>query len=152
MPEVDTKLFTEDDILCEFDDPMANSALLDFPPLDLPYIEPEVHMSPPHVAAPHIFDNSSLPIALKPCPKTTPLIKPKLTEKLIQPNYIIEKSVDKKIRYIQKPGTNTIVPVQSVGQIHLPPDHINQVLIFKLCRKVKVLVSSLFIDGEHLSH
>lgn len=129
MPEVDTKLFTEDDILSEFDDPMANSGLSDFPPLDLPYIEPEVHMSPSQ--ATDIFDTSSLPITLK--PRSNPLLKPKLAEKPIQPNYVIEKSFDKKIRYIQKPGTNTIIPVQSVGQIHLPPDQINQVRVFKLC-------------------
>jgi len=129
MPEVDTKLFTEDDILCEFDDPMVNSTLPDFPSFDLPQIKPEFDKSPRQTTIPNIIDNS-LPFADTPrqCTKSTSLIKPKLTEKLIKPNYIIEQNVHNKIKYIQKSGTNTIVPVQSVGQIHLPPDQIKQVI------------------------
>lgn len=136
MPDVNTKLFTEDNILSEFDDPMDNSTLLDFPSLDLPQIEPDFHISPSQVTITPIIDNpvidNSSPPILTPCPKTAPLIKPnrKLVEKPIQHNYIIEQNVDKKITYIQKPGTRTLVPVQSVGQIHLPADHqMKQVLL-----------------------
>lgn len=129
MPEVNTKLFTEDNILSEFDDPMNDSTLLDFPSLDLPQIEPDIQMLPAQVVTPIIdkplMDNHSLSAMLKPCQKSAPLVKPnrKLVEKPIQPNYIIEQNVDKKIRYIQKPGTRTLVPVKSLGQIQLPPDH-----------------------------
>lgn len=147
MPEVNTKLFTVDNILNEFDDdPMDDPTLLDFPSLDLPKIDTDFHhMSPPQAAAvPQLIDNppaidnpladmpstsSSTSSMLKPCPKIAPLIKPnrKLIEKPIQPNYIIDQNVNKQIRYIQKPGTHTLVPVQNVGQIHLPPDQMKQV-------------------------
>lgn len=124
MPEVNTKMFTDDSILSEFDD---------FP-LDLPQIEPDIQiMSPPQVTAPHILDNlvnlpSSMP---KQCLKSAPLIKPnrKLIEKPIQPNYIIEQNVDKKIRYIQKSRTHTLLPIQNVGQIQLPAEQMKQVLL-----------------------
>lgn len=124
MPEVNTKMFTDDSILSEFDD---------FP-LDLPQIEPDIQiMSPSQVTAPHVIDNlvnsqSTMP---KQCPKSAPLIKPsrKLVEKPIQPNYIIEQNVDKKIRYIQKPGTHTLLPIQNVGQIQLPAEQMKQVLL-----------------------
>ncbi|XP_050057621.1 sterol regulatory element-binding protein 2-like isoform X2 [Aphis gossypii] len=134
MPEVDTKLFTGDNILTEFDDPMSDPTLLDFPPLDLSLIEPDIHMSPPQDTVSHVIDSIDTTVIspsamLKPCPKATPLIKPnrKVIEKPIQPNYIIEQNVNKKIRYIQKPGIHTILPVKSVGQIHLPSDQMKQV-------------------------
>jgi len=129
MPEVNTKLFTEDSILSEFDDPMNNSTLLDFPSLDLPQIEPDIQMLPAQVVTPitdkPVMDNRSPSGMLKPCQNTVPLVKPnrKLVEKPIQPNYIIEQNVDKQIRYIQKPRTRTLVPVKSLGQIQLPSDH-----------------------------
>lgn len=133
MPDVNTKLFTDDNILSEFDDPMDDPTLMDFPSLDLPQIEPDFHISPPQVTVPQVMDNPvTPPVMLKPIPKTVPLIKPnrKLVEKPIQPNYIIEQNVDKKIRYIQKPGTHTLVPVQSIGQIHLQADQMKQVFLY----------------------
>lgn len=147
MPEVDTNLFTEDDILCEFDDPMSNPALSEFPSLDLPRVEPKTHMSPPQVAPP--VENSAFPSTIKLCPKITPLIKPKPSEQLIQPNYVIEKSDSKKIRFIQKPGTNTVVPVQNIGQIHLPSDQIKQVYtkysnIFKFFKCYSLVLCLIF--------
>lgn len=139
MPEVDTKLFTGDNILTEFDDPMSDPTLLDFPPLDLSLIEPDIHMSPPQDTVSHVIDSIDTTVIspsamLKPCPKATPLIKPnrKVIEKPIQPNYIIEQNVNKKIRYIQKPGIHTILPVKSVGQIHLPSDQMKQVGILNI--------------------
>ncbi|XP_022182319.1 sterol regulatory element-binding protein 2-like isoform X1 [Myzus persicae] len=131
MPEVDTKLFTGDHILTEFDDPMSDPTLLDFPPLDLSLIEPDIQMSLPQDTVSHIIDTPVIsPSAmLNPCPKAPPLIKPnrKVIQKPIQPNYIIEQNVNKKIRYIQKPGMHTLLPVKSVGQIHLPSDQMKQV-------------------------
>ncbi|XP_060866530.1 sterol regulatory element-binding protein 2-like isoform X2 [Metopolophium dirhodum] len=131
MPEVDTKLFTGDNILTEFDDPMSDSTLLDFPPLDLSLIEPDIQMLPPQDTVSHIIDTPMIsPSAmLKPSPKAPPLIKPnrKVIQKPIQPNYITEQNVNKKIRYIQKPGMHTLLPVKSVGQIHLPSDQMKQV-------------------------
>lgn len=127
MPEVDTKMFTDDSILSEFDD---------FP-LDLPQIEPDIQiMSPPQVTVPRVVNNNvnSSSTILKSCPKSIPLIKPsrKFVEKPIQPNYAIEQNVDKKIRYIQKPGTHTIFPFQNVGQIHLPADQMKQVFLYSI--------------------
>lgn len=125
MPEVNTNMFIDDNLLSEFDD---------FPPIDLPQIEPDIQMSPPQVEVPPI-DNYPviLPAAtvqdLKPSPKSFHVIRPnrKLTEKPIQPNYIVEQNADKKFRYIQKPGTHTILPVQNVGQLNLPADQMKQV-------------------------
>lgn len=132
MPDVNIKLFTDDNILSEFDDPMDDHALTDFPSLDLSDIKPDFQLSPPQVTIPCVTENPVTPplTTLKPSLKTAPLIKPnrKLVEKPIQPNYIIEQNTDKKIRYIQKSGTHTLVPVQSVGQIHLPADQMKQVL------------------------
>lgn len=137
MPEVNTKLFTEDNILSEFDDPMNDSTLLDFPSLDLPEIEPDFQVPPAQANNIPIVDNSVMdnpvpPVVLKSCQKTVPIAKPnrKLVEKPIRPNYIVEQNVDKKLRYIQKPGTRTLVPVQSLGQIQLPSDQIKQVLLY----------------------
>jgi len=131
MPEVNTKLFIEDNILSEFDDPMNDSTLLDFPSLDLSQIEPDLQLPPAQVTTntPIIenpmMDNPSPSVVLKSCQKTTPIIKPnrKLIEKPIQPNFLIEQNVGKNIRYIQKPGTRTLVPVQNLSQIQLSPDH-----------------------------
>lgn len=134
MPEVNTKLFTDDNILSEFDEPMEDPTMLDYPSIDLPQIDQDFHMSPLQDSIPPAIEipvNSPSSV-LKVSPKSSPIIKTnrKLIEKPIQPNYIIEHNVDKKIRYIQKPGTHTLVPVQSVGQIHLPPDQMKQVLLF----------------------
>jgi len=136
MPEVDTKLFTGDHILTEFDDPMSDPTLLDFPPLDLSLIEPDIQMSPPQDTVSHIIDPPviSPSTILKPCPKAPPLIKPnrKVIQKPIQPNRI-GQNVNKKIRYIQKPGIHTLLPVKSVGQIHLPSDqNMKQVFILNI--------------------
>lgn len=145
MPEVDTELFTEDGMLSDFANSVTDPAMPhhDFPPLDLPYAEPsKVHVSPPQVTvvAPlPVIDNPPATALHRPPPhggsapkqctkSAVPLIKPKLAEKPIQPNYVVEKTADKKITYIQKPGTNTVVPVQNVGQIHVPPDQIKQVV------------------------
>lgn len=127
MPEVNTNMFIDDNLLSEFDD---------FPPIDLSQIEPDIQMSPPQVEVPQIDNNplvlpfTTLKQEPKPYKKSFHVIKPnrKLAEKPIQPNYIIEQNVDKKFRYIQKPGTQTILPVQNVGQINLPADQMKQVL------------------------
>lgn len=137
MPEVNTKLFIDDNILSDFDDKMDDSSLLNFPPLDLPQIEPDFNMPPTPITVPHITENpiTSSSTILKQSPKVTPVvIKPnrKPIEKPIQPNYIIEPNTDQKIAYIQKSGTHTLVPLQSVGQIHLPADQMKQVLFINL--------------------
>lgn len=165
MPEVDTELFTEDGMLSEFAGSVTDPAMPhhhDFPPLDLPYVEPsEVHVSPPPpprvtVVAPPLADNPTAhhrpPLgggAPKPCAKlAVPLIKPKLAEKPIQPNYVVEKNADKKITYIQKPGTNTVVPVQNVGQIHVPSDQIKQV-VYRIRRSFRGFSNNFFYFRIH---
>lgn len=131
MPEINTKLFTEDSILSEFTDPLDSPTLIDIPANDLPQI------SLSHVTTTHI-DNcmSSSSTTIPECPKATPIKKPnrKLIEKPIQPNFIVENA-DNKIRYIQKPGIHSLVPIQNVRQIHLPPDQMKQVLqyLFYFC-------------------
>lgn len=140
MTELDTKLFTGDNILTEFDDPMSDHTLLDFPPLDLSLIEPDVKISPPPLAdtVSHITDTTVIApptTIVKPYPKAPLLIRPnrKIIEKPIQPNYMVEQNANKKIRYIQKPaGLHTILPVKSVGQIHLQSDQMKQVGIFNV--------------------
>lgn len=124
MPEINTKLFTEDSILSEFTDPMDSQTLMNIPANDLPQI------SSSHVTMAHIDSSMSSSSTVFPeCPKAIPIKKPnrKLIEKPIQPNFIIENS-DNKIRYLQKPGVHSLVPIQNVRQIHLPPDQMKQVL------------------------
>lgn len=125
MPDINTKLFTEDSILSEFNDSMDNSTLMGIPTLDLSQI------SPSQVTVNNIVDNSiSLPSTVATsCPKSIPTIKPnrKIIEKPIQPNLVAENT-DNKIGYIQKPGVHSIIPIQNVRQIHLPPEQMKQVL------------------------
>ncbi|XP_050443452.1 sterol regulatory element-binding protein 2-like [Adelges cooleyi] len=134
MPEVNTKLFTDDNILSEFDDQMDLSLPMgDFPSLTLPATDQHYQLSPPQVTASPITNNQTIPtVGIKQCPKIVQINKPnrKLTEKPIQPNYqVIEPNGTTKIQYIHKAGTNTFVPVQSVNQIHLPADQMKQVFI-----------------------
>jgi hypothetical protein len=126
MPEVNTNMFIDDNLLSEFDD---------LQPIDVSKIEPDIQISPIKVEIPQIDNNPVVPPTtlkkqeVKLCPKSFNVIKPnrKLVEKPIQPNYVIEQNVDQKLRYIQKPGMHTILPVQNVRRINLPDDQMEQV-------------------------
>lgn len=126
MSEINTNMFIDDNLLSEFDD---------LQPIDTSQIKPDIQMSPIKVEVSQIDNNSVVPPITskkqenKLCPKSFDVIKPnhKLAERPIQPNYIIEQNIDQKFKYLQKPGTHTILPIQNVRHINLPADQMEQV-------------------------
>ncbi|XP_050529343.1 sterol regulatory element-binding protein 2-like [Daktulosphaira vitifoliae] len=131
MPEVNTKLFTDDNILSEFDVPMNSPVTTSFSSVNLPLVEEKYQNHVTKITDPQMNANTMTPVLPKHSQNVVTRIKPnrKLIEKPIQPNYIVEQNANSKIGYIQKAGTNTLIPIQSLGQIHLPSDQMKQVFL-----------------------